>query len=154
MALKEVEVISKHVIKAMLCGSRVTCLPAPTDTDQDVIVLVRNIESSVCHVVAESMVEAAAQYCDLRNTLQEKGWELGGSGDCEDSFESWTRGDINLILVSDIEFYDRFVAATTVCAELNLMSKEDRRMVFRAVLYSENAYMPAEDGKRFMDVPF
>ena len=36
--LKEVEVIRDHVLRAMLCGSRVTCRPAPTGTDQDVIV--------------------------------------------------------------------------------------------------------------------
>mgnify|MGYP001572939521 CR=1 FL=1 len=43
--LKEVEVIRDHVLRAMLCGSRVTCRPAPTGTDQDVIVLVQHIRS-------------------------------------------------------------------------------------------------------------
>lgn len=154
MALKEVEVLGSGVIQAMLCGSRVTCDPAPTDTDQDVIVLVRAIEATL-HVLPREVRESQrAEYWAMRANMCDKGWMLGGSSDGEDAFESWTRGDINLILVSDPEFYNRFVSATTVCAHLNLLEKEDRKKVFRSVLYSENVYRPDESGKQFVEIPF
>lgn len=150
MSLKEVEPISVYVLKAMLCGSRVTCDPAPTDTDQDVIVLVEYIQASACKIMPPEHFKAIKKYADMESLLVMDGWVCGGSGDQDDEFESWTKDDLNLILTSDIEFYNRFVSATTVCAHLNVLDKEDRKKVFRSVLYTENAYHPEEDGKEFM----
>lgn len=153
--LKEVATIREHVLRAMLCGSRVTCRPAPTDTDQDVIVLVRQIESSACKVPMPEQTKALAEFGKMRFALLAEGWVYGGSGDQDDEFESWTNGDINLILTADEDFYNRFVAATTVCARLNLLDKDDRKAMFRAVLYSEPCYYPGPDGLEFeQEMPF
>lgn len=150
--LKEVEAIREHVLRAMLCGSRVTCRPAPTDTDQDVIVLVREIESTI---VKFGVPVGAAAYASMHGDLLNGGWYLGGSGDQDDDFESWTKGDINLILTADEVFYNRFVAATTVCARLNLLGKEDRKALFRSVLYSEPCYYPGPNGLELeQEMPF
>ena len=145
--LKEVAKIRDHVLRAMLCGSRVTCRPAPTDTDQDVIVLVRHIEpTKACGSTA---------YARLYGDLMAEGWVLGGSGEQDDEFESWTKGDINLILTSQEDFYNRFVAATTVCARLNVLDKEDRKAIFRSTLYSEACYNPGENGLEIeREMPF
>lgn len=134
--LKEVEVIQGAVLKAMLCGSRVTCNPAPTGTDQDVIALVKDIEATANnHFTGKALKD----YCnEIADPLHAAGFVCGGSGDGDDEFESWTKGDINLILTADVEFYNRFVAATTVARRLNILEKEDRKALFRAVLYSEN----------------
>lgn len=143
--LKEVEVIQGAALKAMLCGSRVTCNPAPTDTDQDVIVLVKDIAATVSRGF---LVNTCDEYTEtVARPLYEAGFMVGGSGSGDDEFESWSRGDINLILTADEEFYERFVAATTVARRLNILDKEDRKALFRAVLYSENCYFPLEDGK-------
>lgn len=153
--LKEVATIREHVLRAMLCGSRVTCRPAPTDTDQDVIVLVRHIESSACKVPMPDQTEALAELGAMCGALARDSWTYGGSGDQDDDFESWTKGDINLILTADEAFYNRFVAATTVCARLNLLDKDDRKALFRSVLYSEPCYHPGPNGLELeQEMPF
>lgn len=112
--------IDTLVQRCALVGSRVTCEPPVMDTDRDILALVLDFGSCA-------------------EALHKQGWNLGGSGESDDQFESWTLGELNLILTDDEDFYDRFIAATTVCARLNLLDKEDRKSVFRAVLYSENA---------------
>lgn len=48
-------------------------------------------------------------------------------------FESWRKGNINLIITYNRLFFDKFMAASDVCRKLNLLRKEDRIMVFEAV---------------------
>lgn len=108
-------------------GSRVTCNPAPTDTDADYLVLV-------------SPENAERFLIDLGVG----GYEAGGSrvehnskelmaGD--EAFMSFTHGEVNLIVTSSRSFHTRFLAATSVAKRLNVMAKEDRVYLFQAVLY-------------------
>lgn len=105
-------------------GSRVTCDPAPPNTDVDYLVLVRPGEMQ-----------------DAEHTLFMDGYEIGGSvilpsGESVPcSFRSFRKGNINLILTEDLIFLGRFLAATSVCKRLNVLSKPDRIMIFQAVLY-------------------
>lgn len=127
----KIEVLQGRCLKYELVGSRVTCDPAPMDTDQDVLVL------------------STAELWDtsLGAELVLTGFEKGGS-DCGSqvdylsqvplSFQSFTLGDLNLIITFDREFYRRFLAATGVAKLLNLMSKDDRVMLFQAVLYGND----------------
>lgn len=135
MSLAEVEVIKGRVLRAMLVGSRVTCDPPVVGTDQDVLVLVKRIES--CGAKPEVTHAEFEDVMQMHRELRASGWVLGGSGDQDDEFESWTHGDVNLILTASEEFYNLFVAATAVCKRLNILDKEDRKAVFRAVLYTE-----------------
>lgn len=50
-------------------------------------------------------------------------------------FNSWRRGDVNLIVTTDPQFARKHRAANKVCKALNLMAKADRVLVFQAVLY-------------------
>lgn len=136
MSLYEVEVIKGRVLRAMLVGSRVTCNPPVVGTDQDVLVLVKHIEASEINnpeFSSDDWAEVDAMHHELRSG----GWVIGGSGAQDDDFESWTNGDVNLILTASEKFYNLFVAATAVCKRLNILDKEDRKAVFRAVLYTE-----------------
>lgn len=117
-----------------LVGSRVTCDPAPTDTDQDVLVL-----------------GSPETWPALEFLLGLGGFEKGGSnvgdqfsflGTVPNSFQSYTLGDLNLIITFDPEFYRRFMAATWVCKLLNLMAKPDRVALFQAVLYGNAPPLP------------
>lgn len=106
------------------CGSRVTCNPPPTSTDQDYL------------------VEAFNGLAPVRDYLKACGfeWETGGesyaaTADEPITFQSWRRGDDNLIVTDDHVFAMRHRAATSVCKRLNLLDKADRIAVFRAVLY-------------------
>ena len=116
--LKENLVFMKKV------GSRVTCIPPPTDTDDDRILLVNNYGDAEAALIADE-------------------WHLGGSDipadenytAPEEFFASFTKNDINLIVTPSEEFARRFVADTSVAQRLNLINKHDRIALFQAVLY-------------------
>lgn len=110
-------------------GSRVTCDPAPTDTDCDWLVLVGDYNLG-----------------GLCQDLMSGGWELGGSDLPDDvnvlpddsKFLSYTKGDDNLIITTSLNFHRRFLAATAVSKRLNLLNKDDRIALFQAVLYGND----------------
>lgn len=132
-----IDLLNGKCLKYELVGSRITCDPAPTDTDQDVLVL--------------TTAELWTQHLGIG--LAASGFEKGGS-DCGDvmgymaqtplSFQSFTFGDLNLIITFDPEFYRRFMAATGVAEHLNLLDKGDRVMLFQAVLYGNEPFPKLE----------
>ncbi|MER9524013.1 hypothetical protein NKI96_10555 [Mesorhizobium sp. M0292] len=110
------------------CGSRVTCNPAPTDTDEDYLVeMPSGREDSVSRIVS---------------LLAEAGFRWEGTEHYQmaaNEFMSWRRDDINLIVTANSDFARRHRAATHVCKRLNLMVKDDRIALFQAVLYGDIA---------------
>lgn len=104
------------VIHSDKVGSRVTCNPPPAGTDNDILVLVRDMASFVAKAV-------------------EAGFEIGGSFLDANDFTSVTRGEVNLIITAKTEFYRRFIAATRLAKRWNLLDKRDRIRLFQAVLY-------------------
>lgn len=121
---KAVAVIIFEARQVAFVGSRVTCEPAPTDTDRDILVLVDELGG-----------EASSR-------LQAAGWHIGGSGDDDDDFESWTLGQDNIILTDKKDFYDKFVLATKICGHMNIMCKKQRTQLFQGILYG-NVYCHA-----------
>jgi hypothetical protein len=111
-------------------GSRVTCSPAPTDTDRDWLVLV---PAKDWEPFADGMVAA--------------GWAIGGSTipngvnelPEEARFNSFVKGEDNVIATCSDVFHKRFLAATCVATRLNLLDKPDRIALFQAVLYGNYA---------------
>lgn len=117
---------------AVLCvkyepvGSRVTCKPALTTTDEDWLPL-------------------TGRLARLGNALRASRFELGGSVPADtragagkrDKFESWRLGTLNLIVTDDAAFYDRFMVATDLARQFNLLEKADRIALFQAVLYGK-----------------
>lgn len=109
-------------------GSRVTCNPAPIGTDQDWLVLV-----------------AESDYTPFCYDLLKSNFEFGGSHldplDLEEipphaRFNSFTRGEDNIIVTASTDFHRRFLAASSVAKRLNLLNKDDRIALFQAVLYA------------------
>lgn len=119
-----IELKHRSVVRHAHVGSRVTCNPAPTDTDCDILVLVRDMG-------------------EFRDNAFEHGYEMDGSNvldaalplDGEDRFSSYSKRDVNLIVTEDKEFYRKFIAASSVAKRLNLLQKPDRIALFQAVLY-------------------
>ena len=117
------EAIRALCVRVEPVGSRVTCDPAPTDTDIDYLLL-----SADGNVLAY---------------IHQDGWILGGSviADAankvsrEDRFSSFKKGNVNLIVTTSARFFERFMAATYVAHRLNLLCKTDRISLFQAVLY-------------------
>lgn len=122
--IKLLEPYASLYIKCEPVGSRVTCNPPPTDTDSDFLILV-----------------SEENWLPLIYTLELLGMTLDGSrpddpiNDNETYFQSYSVGNVNLILTKSNVFYDRFMAATSVAKRLNLLNKSDRVALFQAVLY-------------------
>ena len=116
--MNAIEFAATHELAILTVGSRATCNPPPTDTDQDWLLL----------------VEDGTRYCLALNA---DGWENGGSlADPSASGCAWTsyrKGDENIIITWDLAFYQSFVLATEVAKALNLLRKEDRITLFQTV---------------------
>jgi hypothetical protein len=107
-------------------GSRVTCVPAPINTDADFLILPKD-----------------GRFMSVVGTILNAGFERGGSTipddgnrtDPSDRFVSFKKDDLNLIVVNSRPFFERFLAATSVAKRLNILAKPDRIVLFQAVLY-------------------
>ena len=113
------------------CGSRVTVSPAPQDTDEDWLVVIRSGRKNVSKAVG---------------ILAENGYKWEGDSEhyqdvAGDTFMSWRKGNVNLIVTANADFAHKHHVATSLCKRLNLANKEDRLAVFQAVLYA-NAWIP------------
>jgi hypothetical protein len=110
--------LADYIIEYELVGSRITVDPPPTDTDLDVLIL------------CEPDLDAAISACHRHGFNDD-----GSYKELPSCFWSVRRGDLNLILTNDKEFYDLFCLASYVCKTLNVVSKKDRITVFQAILY-------------------
>lgn len=115
-----------------LVGSRVTCNPPPVDTDQDVLVLIAPEQG---HLFGELL---SSGFDIDGSAVRDPSDHLAGDG----TFQSFSKGDLNLIITQDPLFAQRFLAATSVAKKLNLLDKADRIDLFQAVLYGNSVFQP------------
>jgi len=106
------------VVKMEYVGSRITCNPAPTDTDEDVLLLTDDLKT----LVGDCIEVGFTRDGDHKAT-----YPVG--------FVSLRNGSMNFIVTDDEEFFKKFMLATHVCKFLNVMTKVDRICVFQAILY-------------------
>lgn len=114
------ETMQRHVKAVAPTGSRAMCVPAPTDTDEDWIVLVDSLQDFGAAAMGDGWTGPA-------HPRDEEKYP--------DGFDTFRSGIINLIVTAQEDFYRRFDAATHVGRRLNLLSKDDRIALFQAVLY-------------------
>lgn len=103
--------------KWMRTGSRYICNPAPTDTDDDYIVM---------------------YHTGVSGYLCETGFDLNTDQELYDAmpdFMAWRKGDLNVVVALDQCFFDRFCAATELAKARNIPAKPDRIALFQSVLY-------------------
>lgn len=122
--MKELE--HDSVLKHQMVGSRVTCNPAPTDTDQDILVLVSDMWG-----FRDYILDGSDPYGLDGSMILDSQFPL----EADDRFSSYSKGDVNLIVTEDPVFYQKFIAASSVAKRLNLLQKPDRLALFQAVLY-------------------
>jgi len=108
------------VVKMEYVGSRVTCNPPPTDTDEDVLLLTDDLTMLIADCIEVGFT---------RDGTHTASYPTG--------FVSLRNGTMNFIVTDDEEFYKKFMLATHVCKFLNLQGKLDRICVFQAILYGK-----------------
>ena len=108
------------VVKMEYVGSRVTCSPPPTDTDEDVLLLTNDLSMLIADCIEVGFT---------RDGDHKASYPTG--------FVSLRNGTMNFIVTDDEEFYKKFMLATHVCKSLNVQAKLDRICVFQAILYGE-----------------
>ena len=109
----------KNIVRV---GSRVTCNPAPKDTDEDYLVYTDDLSTLIGDCIEQGFLDEG-YYVDSE-------------------FRSLRHGTTNLIITTRKEFYDKFVLATHVCKTLNVLDKQDRIVVFQAILYGKEYGKP------------
>ncbi len=133
--LEPTQAILDHLISIERVGSRVTCSPAPTDTDEDWLVLLKPR--------AKGVFENGPSDAPI-TALRAIGFEMDGrtpfyTGNDAGGFRSWRRGEVNLIVTRDATFHELFLTATELARRFNLLEKADRIALFQAVLYGVSA---------------
>lgn len=104
-------------------GSRYICNPAPTDTDDDTVVLWEE----------GTLNKAIDVYLDA-------GWKMGGSYIPGNKWQSFKLNELNHIVTDNLEYYQKFITATNVAKRLNLLKKEDRVVLFDCIVHGNPYY--------------
>lgn len=124
--------LNKLGCKVEPCGSRVTCFPAPKDTDEDYLV---EVPADSSPVIAKGQDKIAL----VVSLLNDSGfhWEGGKHYQIQiaGDFMSFRRDDVNLIVTGNEKFANQHRLATYVCKRLNILNKLHRITVFQALLY-------------------
>jgi len=115
--------IPAHLFKdAYQTGSTVICNPPVTDTDIDYVVYTKELAGLIRFLEDQGFEQS---YVD------DEEYEINEDG----IFCSLRLGNANLILTSNHDYFLGFCNATDLAKKLNLVNKEDRITLFKAVLY-------------------
>lgn len=116
--------ILKYMKRCEPTGSSITCSPAPTDTDEDFLVLVSAEDwNDLCECLDYEGFEPEGNYAPTDTVIE------------DESFFSFRKGTINFILTCSEEFFEKFMEAIREAKRLNLMFKQERIVLFQKVLY-------------------
>lgn len=102
-------------------GSSVTCDPPVLDTDKDYVIIV---DEDKLGEILLSLLDDGYSY---DSTIKYPGTD----------FTSLRKGNINLIMTSSWDFYNKFQLATNLCKKLNVKMKHNRVAIFQAILYGK-----------------
>lgn len=114
-------------------GSSVICDPPVTNTDIDFVIYYNN------HELPAWLYEKGFT-CSSKDREE---YELAESS----SMLCLRKDNINLILVDDYIFYQRWVRATILAKQFNLIKKYDRISLFNAILYPDDFIIKEKDSE-------
>jgi hypothetical protein len=117
-------------------GSRFNCDPPVMNTDQDYLVYCTSNFDDVLVAAGYQRASLDLSTAPLQAMVQQHSVPKKG-GKPDETFVSWRRGDINLIVTQSRKFFLKHKVAGFVCKNLNLLSKDDRIMVYHAIMYGE-----------------
>lgn len=104
-------------------GSSVICDPPVEDTDIDFI---------ICTEKEDKLYKFLMDNDFKLSNASEEEYDLESEG-----FSCYRKGNINLIVTENKQWYDKWVLATKVAKKLNLLKKDNRITLFKAILYGE-----------------
>jgi hypothetical protein len=124
-------------LPAVAVGSRVTCVPAPTDTDQDWLACVPR-QNWHADMLLDAL-ETSGQWtrCEGQTATVSGTMSRPQSQEYPDDFSAWRMGEDNLIVALERHFYDTFLVASRICQRMNVLRKADRIVIFDAVQYGK-----------------
>ena len=102
-----------------LTGSSYICNPPVIDTDIDFVIY-------------------SQDWDNLHLWCEKNAFKTNFEDYVLEDFRSYKRGVINLIVTDDVTFYKRFVKATELAKQLNLLEKDQRVALFDFVMYESN----------------
>lgn len=114
----------RNCLEYAYVGSRVTCDPAPTDTDRDILVLIHKEHGG-----------------HLFDQILCKGGEWCTMIDYGDSMDAMRLGDDNFIITDCPVYFQNFLRLTAVVKHLNIMDKETRHAVFKAMIDGDQSLL-------------
>lgn len=133
----EIKFVENYCTKIFKTGSRVICDPPPTDTDEDYILLIPVAELGplATHLLIEGYTKGGSleSFEGSPYLLPEHEYNSDGSVKTEGLFQSWKKGELNIILTANEQYFDDFIRATFLARALNLTDKEDRVTLFKAL---------------------
>ena len=103
-------------------GSSIICNPPVENTDIDFIICTFDYYKLDRYLVTHGFKQTSQN---------EKEYDLPS-----EKFTCYRKNNINLIVTEDIDWYKKWVFATKVAKKLNLLKKEDRITLFKAILYN------------------
>lgn len=116
-----------YVMDVCPTGSRVICEPPPTDenTDHDFLVY-------------------SPKRDQLLDVLKGRGYTVTLETPYQDlcQFVALRRGQINLIVTDNADYYADFLCATETARRLNLRDKTARIILFQAIVYGNPSWEP------------
>jgi len=115
-------------------GSRFNCDPPVMNTDQDYLIYTPCDISQ--ELIAAGYTKTTIDPADLQQMKSTQSIPKKG-GNADETFESWRRDDINLIVTLSSEFYHKHKVAGYVCKAMNVRDKDHRIMIYHAVMYGE-----------------
>lgn len=102
-----------------LTGSSYICNPPVTNTDIDFVIYSQDWDK-------------------LHDWCEKNAFKTNFEDYAIEAFRSYKRGIINLIVTDDSTWYKRFVKATNLAKQLNLLDKQQRIDLFAFVMYESN----------------
>lgn len=129
----------EDIIEVEPCGSRYTCDPPPVDTDDDYLAFTPTMKLS------DAQPDILSEEFELVNG---DGYANRGK-----PFESYRKGEINLILTNDKPHFNKFILARDLCKRFNLLGKQDRIDLHDAVMYGPVAMGYEQDVDMAMAQP-
>jgi len=116
-------ILGTSLLRISTVGSRVTCYPAPKNTDADWLILVD--DNFFPYGIGK---------------LTSVGFELDDSGlhylPQQSTFNSWRGCDeLNLIITTNFTWHNKFLEATGEARRLNILDKKERIQLFQKKLY-------------------